>query len=144
MPETTGPGAETDPPSVAYLYAPDRKAEQPIRHLAGFVGVLQVAGYAGYRTLAEKNAVSLAFRWSHVRRRFYELAQAGPVPIGTEALERVAELYHIENEIRGRNPDARRAVRHQRSQTIVAELELWLRDKLALVSQKSKLAEAIR
>jgi hypothetical protein len=24
-----------DPPGVTYLYAPDRKAEQPIRHLQG-------------------------------------------------------------------------------------------------------------
>ena len=138
------PWGGADPPGVAYLYAPDRKAEQPIRHLAGFFGVLQVDGYAGYRTLAEKNAVSLAFCWSHVRRRFYELAQAGPAPIAGEALERIAELYRIEDEIRGRNPDARRAVRQQKSQPIVAELELWLRDKLVLVSQKSKLAEAIR
>ncbi|OWK20556.1 hypothetical protein AJ88_28345 [Mesorhizobium amorphae CCBAU 01583] len=53
-----------DPPSVAYLYAPNRKAEQPIRHLQGFVGTLQVDGYAGYKALAERNAVSLAFCWS--------------------------------------------------------------------------------
>ncbi len=62
-----------------------------------------------------RNAVSLAFCWSHVRRRFYELAQAGPAPIAAEALERIAELYRIEDEIRGRNPDARRAVRQQKS-----------------------------
>ena len=40
------------PPAVAYVYAPDRKASQPIAHLAGFKGVLQVDGYAGYRALA--------------------------------------------------------------------------------------------
>ncbi len=88
------------PPGVAYLYAPDRKAEQPLRHLQGFVGILQVDGYAGYRALAERNAVSLAFCWAHVRRRFYELAQSGPAPIATEALQRIAELYKIENEIK--------------------------------------------
>ena len=72
------PWGGADPPGVAYLYAPDRKAEQPIRHLAGFAGVLQVDGYAGYKVLAERNAVSLAFCWSHVRRRFYELAAGRP------------------------------------------------------------------
>jgi transposase len=70
------PWGGVDPPGVAYLYAPDRKAAQPIRHLAGFVGTLQVDGYAGYRALAERNAVSLAFCWSHVRRRFYALASS--------------------------------------------------------------------
>jgi transposase len=47
------PWGGSDPPAVAYVYAPDRKASQPIAHLAGFKGVLQVDGYAGYRALAE-------------------------------------------------------------------------------------------
>ena len=138
------PWGGSDPPGVAYLYAPDRKAAQPIRHLAGFVGVLQVDGYAGYRVLAERNAVSLAFCWSHVRRRFYDLAQSGLAPIATEALTRITELYRIEADIRGRPADERRAVRQQKSRAIVDALQPWLRAKLALVSQKSKLAEAIR
>lgn len=132
------------PPGVAYLYAPDRKAEHPIRHLAGFVGTLQVDGYAGYKVLAARNAVQLAFCWSHVRRRFYELAQAGLAPIASEVLARLAELYRVEGEIRGRPPDERQAVRQARSRPVVEALEPWLKAKLALISQKSKLAEAIR
>src|SRR6266576_6179470 len=41
----------TDPPIVAYVYAPDRKAVRPIAHLTGFRGILQVDGYAGYKAL---------------------------------------------------------------------------------------------
>jgi transposase len=134
----------SDPPGVAYLYAPDRKAEQTIRHLQGFVGTLQVDGYAGYKVLAERNAVSLAFCWSHVRRKFYELAQSGPSPIATEALACIAALYQVEGDIRGRPAEERRAARQAGSHPIVAALEPWLRAKLGLVSQKSKLAEAIR
>jgi transposase len=133
-----------DPPGVAYVYAPDRKAERPIAHLVGFSGILQVDGYGGYRVLAEKNGVTLAFCWAHVRRRFYELAATGPAPIATEALRRIAELYKIEDDIRGLTAEARRAVRQDRSRPIVAELEPWLREKLGLISQKTKLAEAIR
>jgi transposase len=55
------PWGGTDPPAVAYVYAPDRTASQPIAHLSGFKGVLQVDGYAGYRALAQKGDVSLAF-----------------------------------------------------------------------------------
>ena len=44
------PWGGTDPPGVAYVYAPDRKAERPIAHLAGFIGTLQVDGYGGYLT----------------------------------------------------------------------------------------------
>ena len=138
------PWRGTDPPAVVYVYAPDRKAERPISHLAGFKGILQVDGYGGYRVLAERGDVQLAFCWSHVRRRFYELAAAGPAPIASEALERIAGLYAVEKDIRGRNADERRALRQDRSRPILDELEPWLRAKLALISQKTKLAEAIR
>src|SRR3954451_16858329 len=67
------PWGGTDPPGIVYIYAPDRKAERPIAHLAGFKGILQVDGYAGYRVMAERGDVELAFCWAHVRRRFYEL-----------------------------------------------------------------------
>ena len=138
------PWAGSDPPGVAYVYAPDRTAERPITHLGGFAGILQVDGYGGYKALAERGGVQLAFCWAHVRRRFYELAQSGPAPIATEALARIASLYRIEAEIRGRPAAERRALRQERSRPVVAALEPWLREKLALVSQKSKLAEAIR
>ncbi len=72
------PWGGTEPPGVAYLYAPDRKAEQPLRHLAGFAGMLQVDGYAGYKALASRNAVSLAFCWAHVRGSSSSLLM--PVP----------------------------------------------------------------
>jgi transposase len=138
------PWGGADPPLAVYVYAQNRKSEQPLAHLAGFAGVVQVDGYAGYRALAQKNSVSLAFCWAHVRRRFYELAAAGPAPIATEALERIGALYSIESQIRGRNPDERRDARQEKSRLVLAELEPWLREKLVLISQKTKLAEAIR
>jgi len=138
------PWGGADPPAVAYVYGPDRTASQPISHLAGFKGVLQVDGYAGYRPLAQTGEVSLAFCWAHVRRRFYERAVAEDSPIAKEALQRIAQLYAVENEVRGRSPNERRAARQERSRPIVEELETWLRAKLALISQKNKLAEAIR
>src|SRR3954454_1442261 len=138
------PWGGSDPPGVAYVYAPDRKAERPITHLDGFKGVLQVDGYAGYRRLAERGDVQLAFCWSHVRRNFYELATPGPSPIASEALEHIAVLYAVEKDIRGRSADERRTVRQQKSRQIVDALQPWLRAKLGLISQKSKLAEAIR
>jgi len=138
------PFGGADPPIAVYVYAQNRKSDQPLAHLAGFRGVAQVDGYAGYRALAQKNSVQLAFCWSHVRRRFYELAAAGPAPIASEALERIGALYAVEKDIRGRNPDERRSARQERSRPILNALEPWLREKLALISQKTKLAEATR
>ena len=93
--------------------------------------------------LAERGDVQLAFCWSHVRRRFYELAAASPAPIASEALERIAGLYAVEKDIRGRSADERRAMRQDRSRPIVDELEPGARQARSM-SEKSKLAEAIR
>lgn len=49
-----------------------------------------------------------------------------------------------EDDIRARSAEQRRAVRQEKSRPIVADLEPWLRKKLGLISQKTKLAEAIR
>ena len=92
----------------------------------------------------EDNQVTLAFCWAHVRRRFYELAAAGAAPIASEALTRIAELYRIESDIRGMSAAERCRIRQAKSRPILDALEPWLRGKLGLISQKSKLAEAIR
>jgi transposase len=138
------PWGGADPPGVAYVYAPDRKAERPIAHLADFKGILQVDGYAGYRKLAERGDVQLAFCWAHMRRNFYELATPGPAPIAREALKHIAEFYAIEKDIRGRSAEARRIIRQQKSRPLADTFEQWLRTKLGLISQKGRLAEAIR
>ena len=138
------PWCGADPPAVAYVYAPDRKAERPVAHLAGFTGVLQVDGYEGYRALTKGGAVKLAFCWSHVRRGFIDLAAKGASAIAAEVLERIAALYRIEGEIAGLSAAARRQARGERSRPLLSALERFLRDKLALLSQKSTLAVAIR
>src|SRR4051812_48169528 len=130
--------------SEAVTERPERTAQRPATHLAGFQGVLQVDGYEGYKVLARRGAVSLAFCWSHVRRPFYELAHSGPAPIAAEALSRIAALYRIESEIRRPSAQERQAVRQARSRPLVEAFEPWLRETLSLVSQKSRLAEAIR
>ncbi len=133
-----------DPPIAVYVYAQYRKSEQLIAHLAGSRGVLQVDGYASYRALAEKNSVLLEFCWLHVRWRFYELAVAGPSPIASEALVRIGRLCAIESEIRGRCAEECYDTRKEKSRPLLGALEAWLRERFALKSQKTKLAEAIR
>jgi transposase len=138
------PWGGTSPPSVAYVYAPDRTKARPREHLAGFRGVLQVDGYAAYGALAETGDITLALCWAHTRRKFYEIAAAGPAPIAEEALRRIAALYKIEAEIRGSAPDIRAAARQERSKPIIEAFEPWLRANLERVSGKSPIAKAIR
>ena len=97
----------------------DRKASQPIAHLSGFNGVLQVDGYSGYRALVAKGEVSLAFCWARVRRRFYELAIGGAHSIASKAFQRIAALYRNENYIRGGGPEQWRDVRQARTRPLI-------------------------
>ncbi|MFA7587049.1 MAG: IS66 family transposase [Novosphingobium sp.] len=132
-----------DPPMVAYVYAADRKGERAEAHLGDFAGILQVDGYGGYAALAKRRQqVSLAFCWAHVRRKFYELADNSPV--ATEVLRRIAQLYAIEDEVRGAPVEHRRQVRSERSRTIIDDLHQYLDARNRQVSAKAKLGEAIR
>jgi transposase len=94
--------------------------------------------------LAEKGEVKLAFCWAHVRRPFYELVASGPAPIAAEALERIKPLYAIEAQIRGLTADERCAARQQQSRPHLDAMKPWLSAKLQTISQKGKLADAIR
>ena len=82
--------------------------------------------------------------WAHVRRKFYDLQVAHASPLAAEALKRIAELYAIESEIRGRPPDERRATRTTRARPLLESLHQWLQSTLAVVSRKSEIAAAIR
>ena len=142
------PWGSSDPPAVAYIYAPGRGAEHAVRHLAGFSGVLQVDGYAGYDKLTDParagGPLMLALCWSHFRRRFYEIAKGGNAPIASEALARIGALYEIEAAIRGRSADERRAARQNRTQPLVDAMKPWLGEQLRRLPGRSPLAEAIR
>jgi transposase len=142
------PWAGPDPPAVAYLYAPGRGAEHAIRPLARFTGVLQVDAYAAYKALAEParegGPVTLAYCWSHVRRRFYEIAQGGNAPIAEAALQRINAIYRVEAMIRGHAPEQRQAVRDEQSRPVVDDLRIWLDVQLAKVPRRARIAEAIR
>jgi transposase len=137
-----------DAPAVAYLYAPGRGAEHAIGPLAGFSGILQVDGYAAYQALADPGRAGgpamLAYCWSHVRRRFYEIAQGGNAPIAEAALQRINALYRVEAMIRGQAPEQRQVVRHEHSRPVLDDLRTWFDAQLAKVPRRARIAEAIR
>lgn len=88
--------------------------------------------------------VVLAACWSHSRRKFYELHVTKSSKVATETVERMAELWEIEETVRGQNTHARVAARQERSATIVRDLFTLWQVTLPRVSGKSKLAEALR
>src|SRR5205814_9698250 len=136
----------TDPPAIAYSYAPGRGAVHALKLLDHYRGIVQCDGYAAYKTIAAApgDAITLAFCWAHLRRKFFDIAKGGNAPIASEALERIAALYAIEKTVRGKSASERHAVRQEKSKPLVLALKIWFEQQLMRVSGKSLIAEVIR
>jgi transposase len=130
-------------PAVWFAYSPDRKGEHPASHLKNYRGILQADGFAGFNRLYETGSIVEAACWAHVRRKFFDLHQGHASPVAKEALERIAQLYGIEKEIRGRSPAERREVRQARSGPLLEAMHAWLKATMSKLSKKSELAKAI-
>lgn len=141
------PWGGADPPAVAFTYAPGRGAVHGLQLLDSYRGIVQCDGYEAYKTIANASrgdAITLAFCWAHLRRRFFDIAENGPAPIASEALVRIAALYAIEKTIRGRSAEERRAMRQERSKPLVIAFKAWLELQLTRVSAKATIAEHLR
>ena len=137
------PAGSSDPAAVWFAYSPDRKGEHPADHLKSFHGTLQADGFAGFNRLYETGRINEAACWAHVRRKFHDLVEAHHSPIAAEALQRIAQLYGIEKEIRGRPPNERRQVRNDKTRPLLEQLELWFKASLSQLSRKSDVSAAI-
>jgi hypothetical protein len=138
------PFAGTAPPAVLYRYTPDRKGEHPRAHLAGFRGILQADGYAGFAGLYQDGGVQEAACWAHARRKLHDVHEATKSPLAHEALTRIAALYAIEREINGCPPAERQRARETRSASLMQHLHEWFTATLGRLPGKSALAGAIR
>lgn len=137
------PAGSEAPPAVWFAYSPDRKGEHPAEHLKNYEGILQADGYAGFNRLYEDGDIVEAACWAHVRRKFHDLYQSHQSPVAKEALERIAQMYAIEKDIRGRPPAERREARQARSRSLIESMHVWLKATMAKMSQKSDVAKAI-
>ncbi len=142
------PWGGPDPPGVAYCYAPGRGGEHAEALLKGFAGVLQVDDYQGYNRLVGQDRtegpIRLAYCWAHARRKLHEIARGGAAPIAEESRRRIAELYHIEQGIRGLAPAERLRVRQAEATPRVDAFGDWVEEQRTRVSGKSSLGQALR
>src|SRR5262245_41032109 len=103
---------------------------------------MQADAYAGFNRLYEKNRkpgpIIEAACWAHGRRKFFDLARINKAPIAAEAVERIDILFAIEREINGMTPPERERVRNERCRPLVSELQTWLREQRARVSNHSE------
>jgi transposase len=138
------PSGSMDAPAAWFAYSPDRRGEHPQGHLRQFRGILQADAYAGFDKIYQAGAIQEAPCMAHIRRKFYDLVEAHQSPIAIEAVERIAVLYAIEKEIRGRPPEVRQKVRSERAKPLLDLMHDWLEESLSKLSPKSVTAAAIR
>jgi transposase len=137
------PAGSEDAPAAWFAYSPDRKGEHPQRHLKDFKGILQADAYAGFDKLYEDGSIFEAPCMAHIRRKFFDLMEAQRSPIATEAVQRIAPLYAIEKQIRGRSPAERQQIRDARARPLLDAMKIWLEASLPKLSRKSDNAAAI-
>ena len=135
-----GRRAARSAPAVWFAYSPDRKSEHPAEHLRNYRGTLQADGYAGFNRLYEtgrdRRSGLLGACPAQVSRSCIE---AHASPIAKEALERIAALYGIEKEIRGRPPDERQTDPARASPAIAGiACKPGLKTSLSKLSRKSE------
>ena len=135
---------EKTAPAVWFAYSEDRKGEHPRAHLKNFKGALQADAYAGFHHLYDSGAIYEVACWAHARRKFYEIHEAHPSPITTEALNRIGALYAIEEKVRGKPVEVRCEVRQSCARPLLEDLRIWLEKSLRQLSPKSETAAAIR
>ncbi|WP_299212296.1 IS66 family transposase [uncultured Tateyamaria sp.] len=127
-----------------YQFTVDRKGEHPVSHLAGYTGLVHADGYSGFNGLFGDDKADETACMAHVRRKFVDVFTSQGNAIAEEAIRRIAELYTVEKDVRGRSPEERMASRQARSKPIFDDLEAWLHAQLPKISGKSPLAQAIR
>lgn len=116
--------------------------------LAGFEGLLQTDGYAGYKKLRERKGITGFGCITHARRKFDEVLKVtkNPDGIAAEVIERLKPVYALEAKMRDMKVSfhTRKRLRQKQSWPLLKSLHSWLRKNLPTVPARSKLASAIQ
>ena len=149
------------PPGAVFYYSRDRAGKHPQAHLANYSGIFQADAYEGYGKLYEAGRTSgpilEAACWVHARRPFFVMADLAEnarrkaqgkkpaviSPLALEAVRRIDALFEIERAINGQSPERRKALRHELSAPLVADLEAWMREQRAKLSRGNDVAKAM-
>jgi len=109
------------PPLVVFDFTKDRRKKRPLEFLGNYQGYIHADAYRGYDELFNREGVIEVGCWAHTRRRFVEAMTSRPKE-ASEVVVGIAELYKVEKEMRGREPEIRFCARQQHAQPLLGEL----------------------
>ena len=137
-------GKYFDHPIILYDYEKTRGSENPNTFLDGFEGKLLSDGYSAYSKLSrDMERITMVNCWAHARRKFSDACKVLKdrnklkSTIAYEALERIARIYKLDNELSGMPPDERRQKRDIEIRPHVEEFFAWakrIRDNREVIS----------
>jgi len=135
---------EHDPvPGVIYDFCTGRGAKYPMAFLSGWAGTITCDDYKGYDAVFRVGGRTEAGCLAHARRKFDELAKANASPVATQALQRIAGLYRIEQEARAMTAPDRLHLRQLRARPLWGELQVWMKLERTRGADGSGIAAAL-
>lgn len=137
-------GCERDPPYRIYQFHTTRKHENAIELIGDYKGVLHSDKYGAYEVLANRKQLIWCPCWSHIRRKF-ENAESGDPKFRAWVLEKIQELFVMEQEAWELSPEERVKIRREKEEPVIDELIKNIKDLLVIgkLLPKSKFREAL-
>lgn len=136
---------------VVFDFTDNHSRAGPLSLLGHYEGYIQADAHSSYNALFEPEANGRESPrievgcWAHTRRKFYE-ARLDDRRRCTEMLALIGRLYEVEREAKETKltPDDRRALRHERSVPILADIRSRLERWSIEVLPKNPVAQAVQ
>lgn len=129
-------------PIIVFDYQPGRGAKYVHDFLKDWIGSMMVDEYSGYKGLWCTGVIELGCL-AHVRRKFFDLHAANQSPEAAEALERMGQLYALEEALRGASVETRVKMRARHAVAQLQALYLWMLSTRKNAADGSALARAL-
>jgi transposase len=137
-------GQGADPPYRIYDFRENRRHDNVLDILQGYLGNLHSDKYAAYEKQGKLKTINWCPCWAHIRRKFFE-AEVGDLIFRGWVLRKIKYLFMLEKVAWGRSPEERLKIRLEKEVPIIDELITKIKGKLTdgRILPKSKLREAI-
>ena len=134
---------------ILFDYEPGRNHYHPDVFLKDFSGILVTDGYQAYHALErQRQDIKVAGCWVHAKRRFADLVKAVGAEnvdstISAQAVKKIAEIFHLDNQLNGLARYKRKKKRQQVVKPKVDDFFAWLKETIQKLPSESHTAKAI-
>jgi len=116
---------------ILYEYNAYKQGDYVEETLHFFKGILHCDASPVFNKIGKQEGVTLSYCYAHARRKFEEIVKLSPKgkpSLAKEALILIGDLYKVERQASnsGLSPEARHALRQEKSRPIVSDFYDWL------------------